>query len=91
MGAAVNVSTSLLEFPCEYTIKVLGRADSGLDELVVDVVARHCSDGCSAADVRDSRHGRFVSVNVTFTATSLDQLQGIHSELNASDRVSLIL
>lgn len=82
---------SLLEFPCEYTIKVLGRADSGLDELVVDVVGRHCSDGCGAADVRDSRHGRFVSVNVTFTATSLDQLQGIHSELNASDRVSLIL
>lgn len=82
---------SLLEFPCEYTIKVLGRAGSDLDELVVEVVDRHCATGCSAADVRDSRHGRFVAVNVTFTATSLEQLHAIHSELKASERVSMIL
>ena len=91
MNEPDSATMSLLEFPCEYTVKVLGRAGNALDELVVEVVGRHCEDGCSSADVRDSRHGRFVSVNVTFTATSLEQLHAIHTELRASEHVSLIL
>lgn len=80
----------LLDFPCAYTIKVLGRETPDFAAWVVAVVARHGEvDG--EADVRPSRRGSFVSVNVTFTAHSMDQLRALHAELNASGRVSMLL
>ena len=79
-----------MEFPCEYTIKVLGRESPDFADWVVTVVQLHCGT-CSEADARPSRGGNFLAVNVSFTAESLDQLHAVHAELQASDRVTLIL
>ncbi|HAW23298.1 MAG TPA: hypothetical protein DCX38_08025, partial [Pseudomonas sp.] len=40
---------------------------------------------------RDSRNGRFLSVQVLITATSVDQLQAIHVDLRATGRVHMVL
>ena len=81
---------SLLEFPCPYTIKVLGRDAPGFVDLVANIVAEHAADS-GEADCRPSSNGRFVAINITFTAQSLPQLESIHLDLNACDRVTLIL
>lgn len=80
----------LLEFPVEYTIKVLGRDSAGFVDIVVAVVAEFAPD-MGPADVRPSSKGRFVSVNITFLAQSMQQLSEIHQALNACDQVSMIL
>jgi putative lipoic acid-binding regulatory protein len=85
-----DFDASLLEFPCEYTIKILGRAAPDFEQWVRLQIEEH-ADTCSAVELRPSREGRFVSVNATFTAQSLDQLQRIHQQLRASERVTLML
>ena len=81
----------LMEFPCDYTIKVVGRAGDELVALVHTVVSRHAPENVGDPQVRPSRHGRFVSVNLTFRLANPQQLYAIHTELNRSSRVRIIL
>lgn len=88
-----DVPAPKIEFPCErYPIKVIGEAGEGFADLVVEVIQRHAPDLDPASLVsRDSRNGRFLSVQVLITATSIEQLQAIHSDLKATGRVHMVL
>lgn len=83
---------TLLEFPCEFPIKVMGRSDTNLREQVIELVSRHAPDlDVSKITSRDSRQGNYVSLTVIVTATSKSQLDRIYLELNASDAVLMTL
>ena len=61
-------------------------------ELVLDTVQRHAPDLDRGPLVtRDSRNGRFLSVQVLITATGVDQLQAIHQDLRATGRVHMVI
>lgn len=83
---------TLVEFPCRFPIKVMGDSHPDLLEDVQACVAEHVP---AAADVvieqRASRAGRFVSITVTFTATSQGQLDDLYRALGRCDRVRMIL
>ncbi|AJE16868.1 MULTISPECIES: DUF493 domain-containing protein [Stutzerimonas] len=82
-----------IEFPCErYPIKVIGDAGDGFRELIIEVIQRH-APGLDESSVvlRDSRNGRFLSVQVLITATGVEQLQAIHTDLRATGRVHMVL
>ncbi|QGW20935.1 DUF493 domain-containing protein [Stutzerimonas degradans] len=82
-----------IEFPCErYPIKVIGEAGEGFRELVLEVIQRHAPD-CDETTLvtRDSRNGRFLSVQVLITAIGVEQLQAIHVDLCATGRVHMVL
>ncbi len=78
----------LLEFPCDYPIKVMGRSDGDFDAHVEALLKPHAPE-VSAADmrIRESRNGRFISVTITIRATSSDQLEAISASLRESERV----
>lgn len=81
-----------IEFPCDYPIKVMGDADVDFQSFVVEVMTKHAGEiTTSQVSVRDSRNGTFQSVTVTITATGIDQLQAIHTELQASSRVKMVI
>ncbi|MFC5697801.1 DUF493 domain-containing protein [Pseudomonas sp. GCM10022186] len=88
-----DVQPPKIEFPCErYPIKVIGDSFDGFSDLVIEIVQRHAPDlDAATLVVRDSRNGRFLSVQVLITATSVDQLQAIHVDLRATGRVHMVL
>ncbi|MBB3102520.1 DUF493 domain-containing protein [Azomonas macrocytogenes] len=88
-----DIQAPKIEFPCpRYPIKVIGDAGVDFADLVIDVVERHAPDLDRAnLVVRDSRNGRFLSVQVMITATSVEQLQAIHVDLRATGRVHMVL
>ena len=63
-------------FPCEYPIKVLGRAGAAFQPAVL---------------VKDSRNGTFQSITVTIEAQSEEQLRLIHQDLMDTGLVSMVL
>ncbi len=82
----------MLEFPCCFPIKVMGKAGDDFDSLVYEIVSRHVDDIQEAAvKTRDSRHGNFVSVTVTIQAQSRQQLDYIYLDLTAHERVIMAL
>lgn len=88
-----DVQPPKIEFPCpRYPIKVIGDAGADFAELVLDIVQRHAPDLDRGTLVsRDSRNGRFLSVQVLITATGVDQLQAIHQDLHATGRVHMVI
>lgn len=88
-----DIQAPKIEFPCErYPIKVIGEAGDGFTDLVIEIMQRH-APGFDATSlvVRDSRNGRFLSVQVLITATGVEQLQAIHVDLKATGRVHMVL
>ena len=83
---------TLLEFPCEFPIKIMGRESSDFHALARGLVEKHTgplADDAVASSL--SRNGNFVSVTVTVTAQNQAQLDDIYRELTAHDEVLMAL
>jgi uncharacterized protein len=79
---------SLLEFPCRFPIKAMGTDDGAFETLVVELVRKHAPDlGEDSVATRASQGGKYLSVTVTVTATSREQLDNIYRELTACEQV----
>ncbi len=83
---------TLLEFPCEFSVKAMGLATDEFETLVVDIVSHHVPDlHHSASKSRPSSNGKYLSVTVTFTAENKAQLDAMYIELSAHDSVIMAL
>ena len=83
---------SLLTFPCEFPLKVLGAHVEGFVEAVVEV-ARRFDPGLDAGRVqtRPSREGRWLGITLTITATSREQLDDLYRALTSHPMVRVVL
>jgi putative lipoic acid-binding regulatory protein len=87
-----SAKDSLLEFPCEFPIKMMGRNDSGFRELALEIIERHTGTiAPDAVRTQPSNAGNFVSITVTVMASSQLQLDDIYRELSASDEILVAL
>ena len=81
-----------IEFPCDYPVKVLGRASDAFETVILDVFERH-APGFDRASIkaRASSKGTFTSLTVTITATGPDQLEALHQDLLATGHVQMVI
>ena len=90
-GAGTDEDT-LLEFPCSFPIKAMGKTADDFESLVVSLVREHAElDGDDAISSNQSSEGRFTSVTVVVRATSKAQLDAIYFALTDHDRVLMAL
>lgn len=83
---------SLMEFPCAFPIKAMGRNAEAFESVVSEIVFRHARL-FSGHEVRSrpSGAGNFVSVTITVEAESRDQLDRIYRDLTACEQVLMAL
>ncbi len=83
---------SAIEFPCSFPIKVMGRDSPEFRAVARTLVEKHAGQVADdAVQAALSRNGRFVSVTITITATSRQQLDDIYREVTAHDDVLMAL
>jgi putative lipoic acid-binding regulatory protein len=83
---------SVIEFPCEFPIKMMGRDTPEFRDTMRTIVEKHVGElDDSRVQAAVSRNGSFVSVTVTITATSQQQLDDIYREVSARDDVLMAL
>ena len=83
---------SIMEFPCQFPIKVMGAAEENFDLLVAGIVRRYVPDIMEGAvKSRNSQKGNYISITVTVTATSSEQLDSIYTDLTAHEKVLMAL
>lgn len=86
------MTDSLLEFPCEFPIKMMGRDDPEFRDAALQVIERHAGRiDEEAIRVSTSSQGNFLSITVTITATSQEQLDDIYRELSDHDKILVAL
>ncbi len=84
--------TTLLAFPCDFPIKVMGRTQAGFAQAIVAVVQRHAPEFDAASlEMRPSREGRYLSLTCTVRATSREQLDDLYRELCDHPMVTMVL
>ena len=83
---------SLIEYPSQFPIKVMGAKVDGFVQAVTSV-ARQFDPGFDAATVelRDSKAGNYLGVTITVTATSRAQLDDLYRALSGHPMVKVLL
>ena len=82
----------LLEFPCDFPIKIMGRRVDGYAQAVLAIVQRHAPDFDGATvEMRASKQGGYLSLTCTVRATSRAQLDALYRELSAHPLVKVVL
>ena len=82
----------ILEFPCEFPLKIMGRDETAFRDAAISIVETHAGPlSDDAVRSRSSRDGNFVALTVTIVATSREQLDAIYTELSAHDDILMAL
>lgn len=83
---------TLLEFPCDFPIKMMGRDTGEFHATVRSLVEKHTGPLDDARiQSAQSRRGNFVSITVTVNAQSQEQLDAIYRDVSAHDDVLMAL
>lgn len=82
----------LLQFPCEFPIKVMGERRDDFAEAIVAVVRTHAPDfDASHVEMRASSSNRYLSLTCTIQATSREQLDALYRALTSHPMVKVVL
>jgi putative lipoic acid-binding regulatory protein len=85
-------SESLIEYPCDFPIKVLGRTQAGFAQAVLGVVQTYAPDFDGATmQMKTSRQGKYLSVTCVIRATSRAQLDDLYRALCDHPMVVMVL
>jgi putative lipoic acid-binding regulatory protein len=84
--------TTLLEFPCKFPIKAMGRQSPHFEALISTLITSQAElwPGEPIRSV-ESRAGNFVSVTAVIRAESKAQLDAIYQDLTANKKVLMAL
>jgi putative lipoic acid-binding regulatory protein len=83
---------SLLEYPCDFPIKILGHTQAGFAQTVLEIVRRHAPDfDGGTISMKTSKRGKYLSVTCVIRATSREQLDHLYRELCDHPMVVMVL
>ena len=83
---------TLLEFPCDFPLKVMGATREGFAQAIVEIVLRHAPDfDAATVEMRPSKAGNYLSLTCTIRATSKPQLDALYRELTSHPWVKIVI
>lgn len=86
------MSATLLEFPLDFPVKVVGRGDAGFAQEILGVITQHAPEFDAATmEMRPSKEGKYLSVTCTVNVVSQAQLDELYRALSGHPRVIMVL
>ena len=88
----MRADDTLLEFPCDFDVKAMGKPEGDFRALVSELVGAHV-DGLRDEQITEnpSSGGKYVAVTVRVQAQSREQLDAIYQSLTDEPRVLVAL
>lgn len=83
---------SLIEYPCDFPLKILGNTQPGFAQAILGVVKQHAPDFDAASlTMKTSKKGKYLSVTCVIRATSREQLDALYQALCDHPMVVMVL
>lgn len=83
---------TLIEFPCDFPLKIMGATDAGFAQAIVEAVLKHAPEFDPASvEMRPSKAGNYLSLTCTVRAVSQAQLDALYRELTSHPMVKVVL
>ncbi len=87
-----NPSQSLLQFPCEFVIKIFGNAHEEFEVQALTIIRHHIKDLAeNAIKSRLSKDGKYLALTITMPIDSREQLDAIYRELSSNPLILMVL
>ena len=86
------MTESLIEFPCDFPLKIMGANSDGFAQSIAELVCVHAPDFDPASvEMRPSKAGNYLALTCTVRATSQAQLDALYRALTAHPMVKVVL
>jgi uncharacterized protein len=83
---------TLFEFPCDFPVKIMGKATHEFRSLALGIVTRHFGElAPERIEERPSSNGKYLSITCTVIAGSKAQLDALYMELTSCSQVLVAL
>ena len=83
---------SLIDFPCDFPIKVMGQAQDGFAQAIVDLLREFDAQfDAASVEMRPSSSGKYLGLTVTVRAHSQAHLDDIYRKLTSHPMVKVVL
>lgn len=81
-----------IEFPCAYSIRVVGKASESFAAEVIEIASVHDPKlDQKTVKTRDSNKGNFLSVYFVIEAQGADHLNDLHEDLKKHPSVKMVI
>jgi uncharacterized protein len=88
----VEIQETLIEFPCDFPIKVMGETHADFtSEIIKTIQTQIPSFNASKIEMRGSSGGKYISLTCTVYVTSKPQLDDIYRALTSHPMVKVTL
>ena len=81
------MTDTLIEFPAEIAVKAMGLNSPEFESQISSLVLPHIEPAAVTFTTLPSKEGKYLSVSVRFTATSIEQLESVYAALKAEPKV----
>lgn len=83
---------SLIKYPSDFPLKILGHTQPGFAQAVLTAVKRHAPDfDDTTLEMKTSKKGKYLSLTCVIRATSREQLDALYQELCDLPMVVMVL
>ena len=83
---------SLIEYPSDFPIKVVGIMHDEFTDRIVEMIIEHDPTfDAGKVEMRPSSQGNYLSLTVTVRATSREQLDNLYRALSGHEMVKFVL
>lgn len=82
----------LMDYPCDFTIKTMGFAHIKFDLIAIEIIRRHVPEiSQDAVKKKFSKSKKYISMSITVTAHSKEQMDAIYQDLTDNEHVLMSL
>jgi putative lipoic acid-binding regulatory protein len=90
--AMSQTNESLIEYPSDFPIKIMGAMQDAFAQTIVEVVMQHDPTfHPGRMEMRPSTKGSYLALTVTVLATSREQLDNLYRALSSHPMVKVVL
>ena len=83
---------SLIEYPCDFPIKVMGAMHDDFAQTIVELVLEYdATFDVSKVEMRPSTKGTYLGLTVTVRAISREQLDNLYRALSSHPMVKVVM
>lgn len=87
-----NKPEELLTFPCDFPVKIMGKATADFEKHVKDIIYQHAPNIDPAAiTIRPSAGGNYLAITAIIPAQSKAQLDALYIDLSSCKDVIMAL
>lgn len=88
----IPAEESLIEYPSDFPIKVVGIMQDQFAQTIVELVVEHDPEfHAGKIEMRPSSQGKYLSLTLTIRATSRTQLDNLYRALSSHELVKFVL